>query len=237
MRSCNISIGCAAERQPTPNGDACAATVCAVWHVPCGDARAARHRDRWQRRSAGAAQNDIEISGYRIEPRDRGGSCRAQVASYRRHERAAGSLRQTAGLLAGCRAGEARCGWRMALHAAGRRASRKRARARKPDSAQPKRCAQRAADAGRYRSRASRVAMDHAARVEPRATWCQRACAAPSPRNGNGFAGRNAAETSPLNVLRCSLPRSRRLIGAPAAKSTFLRSIQNVFGVSADSKK
>lgn len=112
-----------------------------------------------------------------------------------------------------------------------------RASARKPDSAQPKRCAQRAADAGRYRSRASRVAMDHAARVEPRATRCQRACAAPSPRNGNGFAGRNAAETSPLNVLRCSLPRSRRLIGVPAAKSTFLRSIQNVFGVSADSKK
>lgn len=95
----------------------------------------------------------------------------------------------------------------------------------------------RSAHAGRYRSRTSRVAMDHAARVEPRATWCQRACAAPSPRNGNGFAGRNAAETSPLNVLRCSLPRSRRLIGAPAAKSTFLRSIQNVFGVSADSKK
>lgn len=130
MRSCNISIGCAAERQPTFNGDACAATVCAVWHVPCDDARAARHRDRWQRRIAGAAQNDIEISGYRIEPQDRGGSCRTQVASYRRHERATGSLRQTASLLAGCRAGEARCGWRMALHAAGRRASRKRAHAR-----------------------------------------------------------------------------------------------------------
>lgn len=235
MRSCNISIGCAAERQPTPNGDACAATVCAVWHVPCDDARAARHRDRWQRRSAGAAQNDIEISGYRIEPRDRGGSCRAQVASYRRHERAAGSLRQTAGLLAGCRAGEARCGWRMALHAAGRRASRRRG-----PRAETGFCATealRSAHAGRYRSRASRVAMDHAARVEPRATRCQRAWAAPSPRNGNGFAGRNAAETSPLNVLRCALPRSRRLIGAPAAKSTFLRSIQNVFGVSADSKK